>query len=185
MLWGVAEWFAGVTAVAAIVTAVAVVATAWWTYTTRKIKLHGYCGIRRIYAGPHMFTRHFALETVNDDVRPVTIEHVGLKIGAFENKHMLVLWLSSSYKSFFRPGPASSIPIKLDDGEKAEWFFSLRYAIKYFVDSARTPRPLVQTKSDAKKLRFVVYTTRGQQKSIKPEKSLVCAIIRALNTQSS
>ena len=162
--WGtVAEWVSGLGALAAAVAAV------YLARSVQKIKLHVNCGIRNVKPDSETFEESAVVLSIeNWDSRPVTIAMITMQIG--KKAAMLLPWTLTA-RGFDR------FPANLGDGATADFAYPL-HAIK---DNFKK---MTEKKSDAKKVRFVISTTRGQSKSVKPEDALVDAMIDALNNQT-
>jgi len=165
------EWFSGAAS------AVAVAVALYFARDAQRVKLRGFCSIYTVISKRGIDGEIIWLSVTNCDSRPVTIKSIGVTVGRKKNS-AVVTWFMKTLNTHLDPD-SSTVPTTIGDGEEAKFTYPLERGVKQIIET------MVQKKSDAKKLRFVVYATRGQGKSIKPEKSLVDAMINELSKQTN
>ncbi|MDA7972547.1 MAG: hypothetical protein MPK10_08295 [Gammaproteobacteria bacterium] len=167
--WGtVAEWVSGLGALAAAVAAV------WLARDAQRIKIRGTCGVAKTASHngvPTENTVSLWLSVVNCDTRPVTISDIVIK-SRKKSVSIGELFRSSAWL------PSTTVPATLCDGESKKFFHPLADVVRKLSE-----KKMMQKKSDAKKLRFVAHTTRGQYKSFGPNEDLVNAMTNEMGTQ--
>lgn len=162
--WGtVAEWFSGVSS---LVVAVAALYLARDTY---RHKLGVSCDIQVVPKDCEMLS----VSVVNLKSWSVHIEGFGVKIG---KKYERLSWFDGVS---FVGGTSYKIPVAIGNGERATYRWPVKEGAEQLVNEK-----VVKNMSDAKKLRFVFSTTRGQSKRMKPKKPFVDAMITALHKQT-
>lgn len=166
--WGsVADWFSGVGTLMAVATAL------YLASDSRRIKLTGYCGVRRAvrWGGPQWVV---LLSVTNVGSRTAIINSIGIRVGRFKKRQALFNVVKS---------PSSDgVPISLADGEVAEWGFPLEQDKQWIKEQLIG---FIKTEADVRTLRFLVFTTHGATKVIKPEALLVEEIQKALRSKSA
>lgn len=213
--WQLWSWIAVVfgTAVVILPTIVKTVANVvrffarlWRTHNAQKIKLRGYCYVRKdvpyrdvlpefhqdAHDAPKKHDR-FLLCVKNRGGMSATITAIKIKIGRFGSirihEILFNLWITlggDKSMPIFLPAPDSStLPTNVAGGEEKEWSFSLRSVVWRFAAGHRNGERLISTKAEAKSLRFLVCTSIGKTTSIKPHKQVIDAIIKGIDKHSA
>lgn len=165
--WGsVANWVSGLGSLSAVVTAL------YLASNSRRIKLTGYCGVRLIVGAGGPKQELVFLSVTNVGSRTATINNIGMRVGRFKKRHAIITLI----KDFCNDG----IPLSLADGQVGKWGIPLDQDKQWIKELAGG---FVKTATDARTLRFLVYTTHGAMKVIKPEAHLVEEIQKALGSQ--
>ena len=141
----------------------------------QKIKLDITCSIRIVEPGKDALTERAVVLTVeNWDSRSVTVKKIKMEVGK-ESETIPSIWALNAL-DYKKPGVKEG---KLEDGETVEFAYQL-HAIKDMF------KKMAKKKSDAKKVRFVICTTRNRQsESVVPDsEEFVSAMVNALNTQT-
>lgn len=166
--WGsVADWVSGLGSMAAVITALYL---ASWS---QKIKLSGYCGIRLVIGAGGPQQELVFISVTNIGNRTATICNIGMRVGRFKKRHAII----SATKGIYSDG----IPVTLADGQVAKWGIPLNQDMQWIRDLVGG---FVKTESDARTLRFLVFSTHGDEMVIKPEQPLVEQILKALRSKN-
>jgi len=168
MEWGsIADWVSGLGSFCAVAVAL------YLSRDSQRIKLSGYCGIRLIIGGGAPQQEFIMLSATNIGHRKAVVCNIGMKVGLFRKRHAIITPMKDAY--------SDGIPFSIDDGEVAKWAIPLNDDKKWIKDLIGD---FVKTTMDAKTLRFLIMTTHGTTKSIKPDANLVEEIINALKDQT-
>lgn len=115
------------------------------------------------------------VSVTNIGSRPATINNIGMTVGRFKKKRFAII---TAVKDAYSDG----IPVTIGDGEVAKWGIPVGEDKKWIKDLAGD---FVRTEKDAATLRFVVYTTHGHDKVLKPEQPLVGEIKKAIKDKNA
>lgn len=166
--WGsVADWVSGLGSLAAVITAL------YLATDSQRIKLTGYCGLRLIVGGGGPQQELVFLSVTNIGSRAATINNIGMRVGRFKKRQAII--------TAFRDAYSDGVPVTLQDGDVGKWGIPVGDDRKWIKDLANG---FVKTASDAKSLRFLVFTTHGEIKVIKPESPLVEDMIKQFEANS-
>jgi hypothetical protein len=165
--WGsIADWISGLGSLSAVITAL------YLSRETQRIKLQGYCGIRLVVGGGEPQKELIFLSVTNIGHRTTVVNNIGMRVGRIKKRFAII----TSYKDLYSDG----IPVNVADGEVVKWSIPLINDKEWIRDLANG---FVKSESDARSLRFCVYTTHGTVLTIKPEKQLVKEICLALKSK--
>ena len=168
--WGsVASWVSGLGSFAAVVTAL------YLARDAQRIKLNGYCGLRLVVGGGLPQKELLFISVTNIGSRPTIINNIGMTVGRFKNKCFAII---TAVKDAYSDG----VPVTIGDGEVAKWGIPVGEDKRWIKDLVKD---FVITEKDAETLRFVVYTTHGHDKVIKPEEPLVQEIKKAIKEKNA
>ena len=167
--WGsVADWVSGLGTLAAVVTALHLASDA------QRLKLDGYCGLRLIVGMGEVPRKQFLMISVtNIGNRTATINNIGMRVGRLKKRYAVIPIIKDAY--------SDGIPVSINDGEVARWGIPLNEDKKWLKELTDG---FVNSKLDAKSLRFFVNPTHGATKILKPEPGLVNEIISVLKDQT-
>ena len=168
--WGsVASWVSGLGSFAAVATAL------YLSRDAQRIKLNGYCGLRVVVGGGMPKKELLFISVTNIGSRPATISNIGMTVGRFKKKRFAII---TSVKDAY----SDEIPVTIGDGEVAKWGIPIGVDKKWIKDLVND---FVLTEKDADTLRFVVYTTHGHDKILKPEEPLVNEIKKEIQAKNA
>lgn len=123
-----------------------------------------------------------SISVTNCSRRTARVHIIGMRINRlekvgkfkFRRPHAIIpsLFTQTSY--------SAGLPKSLEDGQTALWSISLDDDKKWIKDLFSE---FVKSKSDARALRFLVCTTHGRPKVLKPEEELIKEIIDAIEAK--
>ena len=176
MQWGtVAEWFmVGLLFLTLIATSIGT----WLAFDAKKIKLEGSCKTQVLFprkGDPRKKEKVLALSIVNHGGRPETICNLGVQVGKNKGADISAWFIVGLHG--LRVPESDTLPATLGYGDRKQFRHPFASGVEAIVNA------VIQKKSDAKNLRFVFHTTRGQHKSFKPNEDLVNAMIDEMGKQ--
>lgn len=160
--WGsVANWASGIGSLVASCVALYV------ADRNRRIKLDGYVGKRVLIGGGLPKSEVLSISVTNHGPRAARINNVGMFAGRGKGKRYAIIDVSTP--DLERPWIiCDSIPKQIADGESANWQIYLGAEEKWIHELVSDG--FVRSWLDVETLRFVIYTSQGFKKVIRPEK---------------
>lgn len=177
MEWGsVANWVAGIGSLTASCVALFI------SERGRRIRLDGFVGHRVLIGGDWPETNILAISVTNVGPRKAKISNVGMTWGSRHGRRAMI--------SVAVPDPecpqliCDKMPITLEDGETANWQIHLGDDDAWIVGLVESGK--IVTWKDVETLRFVIYTSQGYRKIIRPDGRLrdqLHALVQKLPSQ--
>lgn len=164
MEWGsIASWVSGIGSLIASCVALFIAERG------RSIRLDGIVGKRALIGGGLPQASVLTISVTNVGTRTAKITNVGMKYGRGRSRRVAIIsvgvidpehpWLASS-----------KLPISLGDGESAYWHIHLDDRESWIADLVSDQ--FISSWIDVETLRFVISTSQGPAKLIRPEKAI-------------
>ena len=165
MEWGsVANWVAGIGSLTASCVALFI------SERNRRIELTGYVGKRVSIGGDWPQANLLMISVTNVGPRKARIVNVGFSFGPSKRRRSALITVG--VPDHEHPWIYSDeVPIAINDGESATWCVHLDENDGWIVDMVR--EDFIETWKDVETLRFIIYTSQGYKKMIKPELEVV------------
>ncbi len=162
--WGsVAEWVSGIGSLAAVITAL------YLASSSRRVRLDGYCGLRRSIGGGMPEAELLYINVRNIGSRSTIVNNIGIRIGLIKKRYAILAPPRDRY--------SDGIPKALGDGEEAHWAIVLDEEDTWV---KKLCKGFVKSGIDVWTLRFQIHTTNGGSTNIRPEKELRDKILKCL-----
>lgn len=159
--WGsVANWVSGIGSLAASCVALYIAERG------HRIKLDGYVGKRVMIGGSWPTTNILAISVTNMGSRTAKISNVSMKCGRKRNRRLAIIGVGVPDEN--HPWIITDkLPKSLEDGDSANWHIYLGDDDDWIVSLVRDG--FIKSWLDIETLFFVIHTSQGAEKIIRPE----------------
>lgn len=161
--WGsVADWVSGIGSLSAGVIAL------YLARSSQRIRLRGYCGLRTVLQQGIPPQEVISVSVTNVGTRATIVNNITMQVGIFKKRFAVITVVRDRY--------SGGIPYPLPDGQEGHWGIPLDEHKSWIRDLSTG---FIRTPSDVRSLRFRVHTSHGEHLVLRPETSLLQAILAA------